>query len=355
MGSGKSLSFMMKGRFSECRSTLKAFITASGSYLPERVISNEEIAPRLGLTPEQIFESSGIRRRRWAEPGTRTSTLATHALRRALHDAALHADAIDFLLVGTMTPDRLIPGVAPAVQKQLGLPHIPSLDIRATCCNMLYGMEVARCLVRAHVTRNVALGFADIQSAWLDMSHASGTTSMLFGDGASAILISSSEARGSLEIIDIFLRTDGSYVDDLGVRCPGTEFGNGLGGVWVQSSDYWPRMNGQKVLLRASRSMAAACRALLQRNAVSEHDIAWIVPHQANAHVMKQLLRALGLSRYPERLVSVIEEYGNTSSASMGIALDHLRKYGSLKRGDYVLFPAFGAGFTWGAALCKAT
>jgi 3-oxoacyl-[acyl-carrier-protein] synthase-3 len=334
---------------------LKAFITASGSCLPERVVSNEEIAALLGLSAEQIFDSSGIRYRRWVEPGTRTSTLAAHALRRALSAGQVHADAVDFLIMGTMTPDRLIPGSAPAIQKQAALPHIPCLDIRATCCNMLYGMEVARSLVRSHAARNVALCFADIQSAWLDMSHAAGTTSMLFGDGASAIVVSGADTKGSLEIVDILLRTDGSYVDDLGVRSPGTEFGSGVNGSWAVGADYLPRMNGTRVLMRASRSMAAACRALLQRNEVTEQEVAWIVPHQANAHVMKQVLRALGLWRHPERLVSVIEDYGNTSSASMGLALDHLRRSGRVKRGDYVLFPGFGAGFTWGAALCKAT
>jgi 3-oxoacyl-[acyl-carrier-protein] synthase-3 len=334
---------------------LKAFITASGSYLPERVVSNEEIAPRLGLTPAQIFESSGIRNRRWADPGTRTSTMAAQALRRAMSSASLHADDIDFLIMGTMTPDRHIPGSAPAVQKQLGMPHIPCLDIRAACCNALYGLELARSLVRTHAARNVALCFADIQSVWLEMSANAGTTSMLFGDGASAMVVSGTDSAGGFEIMDVLLRTDGSYVDDLGVRCPGTEFGNGLNGNWASSHEYLPRMNGQKVLLRASRSMAAACRALLQRNGVTEHEISWVVPHQANAHVMRQLMRALGLLRHSDRLVSVIEESGNTSSASMGIALDHLRASRKVRRGDYVLLPAFGAGFTWGAALCKAT
>lgn len=335
---------------------MKAFITASGSYLPERVVSNEEIAPRLGLTSAQIFESSGIRNRRWAEPGTRTSTLAAQALRRAMSSASVHADNIDFLIMGTMTPDRHIPGSAPAVQKQMGLPHIPCLDIRAACCNALYGLELARSLVRTHAARNVALCFADIQSAWLEMSPNAGTTSMLFGDGASSMIVSATDATtGALEIVDVLLRTDGSYVDDLGVRSPGTEFGNGLNGNWAGKQEYLPRMNGQRVLLRASRSMAAACRTLLQRNGVTEHEISWIVPHQANGHVMRQLMRALGLSRHSERLISVIEDSGNTSSASMGIALDHLRTCRKVKRGDYILLPAFGAGFTWGAALCKAT
>lgn len=315
---------------------------------------NDEIAGRLGLTSDQIFKSSGIRRRRWVAPGTKTSTLASAALRCALANAALRPEDVDLLLLGTMTPDRFIPGSAPAVQKELGLPAIGCLDIHAACCNAVYGLQLARSMVMAGTAANVALCFAEVQSAWLDISGPAGTTSMLFGDGASAVVVSGRESRGALQVIDVLLRTDGSFVDDLGVRCPGTEFGNRLHGNWAPHADFLPRMNGQKVLMRASRSMATACRVLLQGHDLTPQEIAWVVPHQANLNVMRQLMRALGISRHPERLVSVIEDSGNTSSASMGIALDVLRRSGRIRRGDYVLMPAFGAGFTWGAALCRA-
>ncbi|HET8666390.1 MAG TPA: ketoacyl-ACP synthase III, partial [Terriglobales bacterium] len=258
-------------------------------------------------------------------------------------------------MLGTTTPDRFIPGTAPAVQKELGLPHIACLDIRASCCNMLYALQLARSMVAAGTANVVALCFAEIQSVWLDMSRRAGTTSMLFGDGASSLIVSAHEGKQhSLQVLDVLLRTDGTFVDDLGVRSPGTEFGNNLNDNWAKAADYVPRMNGQKVLMRASRNMAAACRALLERNNLAVHDVAWIVPHQANYNVMKQLVRALGLLRHLDRLVSVIEEYGNTSSASMGIALDALRKSDKIRRGDYILLPAFGAGFSWGAGLCRA-
>lgn len=333
---------------------MRAFITGSGAYLPERVVPNDEVAHRLGLTPAKIYDSSGIKRRRWVAPGTKTSTLASIALQCALANAGLQPDDVDFLLLGTTTPDRFIPGTAPAVQKEIGLTPIACLDIHAACCNAIYGLQLARSMVMAGTSGNVALCFAEIQSAWLDIAPAAGTTSMLFGDGASAFVVSGRESKGALQIIDVLLRTDGTFVDDLGVRCPGTEFGNRLNGNWAQHSDFLPRMNGQKVLLRASRSMAAACRVLLQRQELTAQEIAWVVPHQANLNVMRQLMRALGLTRHPERLISVIEESGNTSSASMGIALDVLRRSGRIRRGDYVLMPAFGAGFSWGAALCRA-
>ncbi len=333
---------------------MKAFITGSGLHVPERVVSNAEIGAVLELEPERMYASSGIRRRRWAELGTRTSSLAAAALCRALDDAGLGAHELEYLLLGTMTPDRPIPGTAPAVQKALELLAIPALDLRASCCNMLYGLQLARSLVLSGTARHVALAFAEIQSPWLDMRPASGTTSMLFGDGASALIVSATEhrSRPSLQVLDVLLRTDGSYADALGIGAPGTEFG--CQREQVEEKHWLPHMDGQTVLLRAARWMANACRALLERNHLAPHDVRWIVPHQANENVMRHLLRALGMLRHADRMVSIMEEYGNTSSASMGMALDVLRRSGKVHKGDYLLLPAFAAGFTWGAALCRA-
>jgi 3-oxoacyl-[acyl-carrier-protein] synthase-3 len=334
---------------------VKAFIRSSGQHLPEQVVTNEELAGRLGLEPEQIFKFSGIRRRRWAAPGTTTSSLAAAALKLALEDAQLAEGDVDYLLFGTMTPDRFIPGSAPAVQKSLGLGEIPCLDIRATCCNALYGLQVARALVSSGAARNVAVCLAEIQSAWLDLAPAAGTTSMLFGDGASALLVSAEETEGSLEILDILLATDGQFVDDLGVRCPGTEYGTTHShDVSEHGADYNARMVGQSVILHASRKMASACLSLLERNGRTIGDVRWVVPHQANANLLAQVARSLRFPTEGGGVVSVLEDFGNTSSASMGIALDTLRRSGRIERGDYLLLPAFGAGFTWGAGLCRA-
>jgi 3-oxoacyl-[acyl-carrier-protein] synthase III len=333
----------------------KAFITGTGKFLPERLVSNEEIAERLGLQPEQIFKSSGIRRRRWAEPGTTTSSLAAQALARAIEDAGLGAEDLDYLLFGTMTPDRFIPGSSPSVQKALGLREIPCLDIRATCCNALYGLQVAKALVTSGLARRVAVCLAEIQSAWLDLSPQSGTISMLFGDGASAFIVSDEAQTGALEILDVHLATDGSFVDDLGVRCPGTEFGTtGAHSASENAADYRARMNGQSVILQASRKIVAACQTVLERNSLTASDVRWMVPHQANANLLAQVARGLRFPTDKEGVVSVLEDTGNTSSASMGIALDSLRRQERIRVEDYILLPAFGAGFTWGAGLCRA-
>lgn len=334
---------------------MKAYIVGSGALLPERVVANDELAVRLGLDPERIFKSSGIRRRRWADPGTRTSALAAGALRLALDEAQLSAAEIDYLLLGTMTPDRFIPGSAPAVQRAVKLREIPCVDIRAACCNALYALQIAKALASGGVARHVAICLAEIQSPFLELSPAAGTLSMLFGDGAAALIVSAEPRAGALEIIDVYLATDGGYVDDLGIRAPGTEFGRMSAHTLTEfAADYTPHMNGQAVILQASRRIIAACRALLDRNRLSPEDIRWLVPHQANANLLSQIARGLNLCVPECEVVSVLEETGNTSSASMGIALDTLRSSGRIGAGDYLLLPAFAAGFTWGAGLCRA-
>jgi 3-oxoacyl-[acyl-carrier-protein] synthase-3 len=342
---------------------VKPSITGSGSCLPAGVITNEEIAPRLGLDPEQIFKSSGIRRRRWVEAGVKTSSLGAEALGLAIADAVLAPGEIDYLLFGTMTPDRFIPGSASAVQSALGLSEIPCLDIRAACCNGLYGLQLARALVASGTAKHVAICLAEVQSRFLDISPEAGTLSMLFGDGASALIVSGerseslapARAESNLEIVDVFLGTEGKYVDDLGIRGPGSEFGTANTHPFTKNpADFAPRMVGQSVILHASRRMVAACRHILDRNQLSANDIQWIVPHQANANLLAQVARGLGLAAGDPRVISVLEDSGNTSSASMGIALDSLRRSEKIKSGDFLLMPAFAAGFTWGAALCRA-
>lgn len=321
---------------------MTAFINATGSYLPQRVVTNDELAVCLQIEPAQIVKSSGIRERRWANDSETTSTLAVNALNSALDHANISRAELDYLIFGTMTPDRFIPGTAPAVQSLLALPEIPCLDIRAACCNTLYGLQLARALITSGVSQKLALCFAEVQSRFIDLSPAAATTSMLFGDGAASLIITSDPGEGALEIIDVYLATDGKYVDDLGIRSPGAEFGPG--------GDLFPRMVGQSVILQASRRMLAACKTVLQRNELTMDQVSFVVPHQANANLMAQLARGLGVDG--SKVISVIERTGNTSSASMGIALDELMR--SERKAGYILMPAFAAGFTWGAALLKS-
>jgi 3-oxoacyl-[acyl-carrier-protein] synthase-3 len=322
---------------------MSAFITAIGSHLPDNVVTNNSLADKLGLSPDQIFKSSGIRERRWASRGQTTSSLAADAF----HNTGAAGDEIDYLIFGSMTPDRFIPGSAPALQSLSGMREIPCLDIRAACCNTLYGLQLAQALVKSSVAENVALCLAEVQSVFLNLSPAAGPVSMLFGDGAAALVVSSKGEVGALEIVDVHLATNGKYVDDLGIRSPGSEFGT-----FGESQDFEPRMNGQSVILQASRKMVSACQHVLQRNSLTIDDVSWVVPHQANANLLAQVARGIGL-KDANKVISTIEHTGNTSSASMGIALDQLMKSGELRSGDFILLPAFAAGFTWGAGLVR--
>jgi len=329
-----------------------AYVIASGSALPDRIVTNDELAPQLGLASEQIVKSSGIKERRWAEPGSPTSKLAAEALSKAIEESAITADKIDYLILGTMTPDRFVPGIAPSVQKEVGLRDIPCLDIRAACCNTLYGLQIAKSLITSKAVKNVALAFAEIQSAFLDVSSRSGTTSMLFGDGAAALIVSEEKTSNALEIIDVRIATDGSYVDDLGIRCPGSQFGREQSA--ENAADFLPRMKGQSVILNAARKLVEASLGVLQRNGLTATDVSWIVPHQANANLLTQVMKSLHINPQSDILISILEKTGNTSSASMGLALDSLRRSNRIRSGDLLLLPAFGAGFMWGAALCRA-
>jgi len=329
-----------------------AYVIASGSALPDRIVTNDELAPQLGLASEQIVKSSGIKERRWAEPGSPTSKLAAEALSKAIEESAITADEIDYLILGTMTPDRFVPGIAPSVQKEVGLRDIPCLDIRAACCNTLYGLQIAKSLITSKAVKNVALAFAEIQSAFLDVSSRSGTTSMLFGDGAAALIVSEEKTSNALEIIDVRIATDGSYVDDLGIRCPGSQFGREQSA--ENAADFLPRMKGQSVILNAARKLVEASLGVLQRNGLTATDVSWIVPHQANANLLTQVMKSLHINPQSDILISILEKTGNTSSASMGLALDSLRRSNRIRSGDLLLLPAFGAGFMWGAALCRA-
>jgi 3-oxoacyl-[acyl-carrier-protein] synthase III len=331
---------------------MEAYIVGSGMYLPQKVVSNEDIAKTLGLESDVIFKQSGIRHRRWASSNETTSDLASAALSLAIKDAMLAPEDIDYLLFGTMTPDRFIPGSASAVQKKVGLREIPCLDIRATCCNALYGLQIAHALIKSGIANTVAVCLSEIQSKWLDLSPESGTISMLFGDGASALIVSSKQNEFSLQILDILSATDGNYIDDLGIRSPGSEFSVTTSNSSTLESDFKPRMNGRSVILQASRKITEICQTVLERNYFTVNDVRWLVPHQANSNLLSLIARNLNFPA--ENVISVLKDYGNTSSASMGIALDYLRHSNQIQTSDLILLPAFGAGFTWGAGLLRA-
>jgi 3-oxoacyl-[acyl-carrier-protein] synthase III len=337
---------------------MSAWIVGTGSAVPERVIANEALGRVLGIEASRIEAASGIRERRWVSHDETASGLAVRAVVAALESARVSADEVDYLVGGTLSPDYHVPGIAPLVQRAIpGIARIPALDVRVGCAAILYELQLARALVEAGAAHSVVCFGAEAQSKGLDLDPRSAETSMLFGDGAGALVVVGERGRDpdrrALAIVDTLVETDGEYAEALCVRAPGTA----NGARWIDegllaANAHLPHMDGRAVILHAVRRLGEATRAILRRNGLTIGDVDLVVPHQANGNLLEALASRLGLDR--ERVVTNVARLGNTSGASAFIALDQAWREERLRREATVLVLAFGAGFTWGAALCRA-
>jgi 3-oxoacyl-[acyl-carrier-protein] synthase-3 len=334
-------------------------MTGYGAALPDRVVTNAELAPLLGVTPGWIEANSGIRERRWVPAHQATSDLAVAAVRDALSDAGTSAEQVDYLIGCTLSPDYQVPGIAPLVQRKLdGCRNVPAIDLRAGCAGILYSLQLARTLIESQTAHTVVCFGAEAQSKGLDLQPRSPELSMLFGDGAGAVVVSreakpTDQARKRLvRIDDILVETDGRFAEDLIVRAPGTA----NGARWFDAEQlatglHYGSMQGRSVILQAVRKLADAAIRISERNGIPLDEIDVVIPHQANANLLRSLAKKLSISE--ERIVSNVERFGNTSSASAFLALWQASRERRFHVGSYALILAFGAGFTWGAALCR--
>jgi 3-oxoacyl-[acyl-carrier-protein] synthase III len=338
---------------------VSCFIKGYGSELPQRVVTNAEIAPMLGVTPDWIEANSGIRERRWVDADQATSDLAVAAVRDALNDAGFRAEDVDYLIGCTLSPDYQTPGIAPIVQRKLeGCRYVPAIDLRAGCAAILYGLQLARGLIESQAASTVVCFGAEAQSKGLDLHPRSADLSMLFGDGAGAVVLSGdAKLRDKpreyrVRVDDILIESDGSFAEDLIVRAPGTANGpRWLDESHIDARMHYGSMQGRNVILQAVRRLSNAADRILIRNGLSLDQVDLVIPHQANANLLAALSRKLCIGA--ERVVMNVDRLGNTSGASAFLALWQAHREGRLQRGKRVLILAFGAGFTWGAALCS--
>ncbi len=327
---------------------MSCYLTASGAFLPERIVTNAELAPLLGVAPEWIEMNSGIRERRWVAPHQSASDLATEAVRNSLQNSEINAGEIDYLIGGTLSPDFQIPGITPLVQRKLiGCRMIPTLDIRAGCASILYSLQLAQGLIAAKAAKNVCCFGAEAQSKGLDLNPRSAEISMLFGDGAGAMMVSDQPCdEMSLRLHDVLIETDGNFAEDLYLRAPGTA----NGARWLDcESQIFPQMNGRTVILHAVRKLTEAAQLILERNGLSLEELDLIIPHQANLNLLRTLGKKLAVDE--SKVFSNVDRYGNTSGASVFIAFSEAQEQIKLIPKAKILILAFGAGFTWGAAL----
>jgi 3-oxoacyl-[acyl-carrier-protein] synthase-3 len=325
-------------------------ITGIGFHVPPRAVTNDDLSRLMDTSDAWIVERTGIRERRFVEPGTGTTALAVEAARRAIADAGRRVEDVDHIVFATTTPDYFFPGCGVLLQEELGLPTIGALDVRDQCTGFVYALAVADAFVRIGAYRCVLVVGAEVQSTGLDLSTAGRDMAVLFGDGAGAVLVepSDDDQRG---ILGWKLHGEGRHARELWAEAPGAIVPGRVTAEILAAGGHFPRMNGRQVFKHATTRFPEVIREVLDATGHTLDEVALIVPHQANRRIGDAVAERLGVS--PDKVFQNIDRYGNTTAASVPIALTEARDQGRVKPGDLVVLAAFGSGFTWGATLLR--
>jgi len=321
---------------------IRSVIAGCGGYLPERVMTNAELARIVDTSDEWIVERSGIRQRHIAAEGEKTSDLATKAAARALANAGVAAADVDLIVLATATPDETFPASACRVQSNLGMTGGFAFDVQAVCSGFIYALATADNFIKAGQARNALVIGAETFSRILDWTDR--TTCVLFGDGAGAVLLQAQEGQGTNAdrgILTTHLHSDGRHHDLLYVD----------GGPSSTKTVGHLRMAGKEVFRHAVTNLAQVVGEALEATGLTQADIDWLVPHQANKRILDGTARKLNIA--PERVVVTVDRHGNTSAASVPLALCEAAGDGRIQPGQIVLMEAMGGGFTWGSALAR--
>ncbi len=321
---------------------IRARVIGCGAVLPSNIVTNEDLAARANTSDEWIRERTGIRQRHIAVDGEKTSDLALGAAQRALTDAGIAVGALDMIICATTTPDETFPATATVVQSRLGMTRGAAFDVQAVCSGFIYGLAVADSLIRTGSARTILMIGAETMSRLMDWNDR--TTCVLFGDGAGAVVLQAYDGKGDNSdqgVLNTKLFSDGRLHDLLYVD----------GGVSSTQTTGKLRMQGKEVFKHAVTNISAAVNASAQAAGIPISAIDWFVPHQANQRILDGTARKLGID--PAKVISTVALHGNTSAASVPLALVTAVGDGRIKRGDLVLLEAMGGGFTWGAALLR--
>ena len=321
--------------------TRRSVVTGVGHYLPERVVPNSEFEATLDTTDEWIRTRSGIERRHFAAEGETTSDLASHAARAALEDAGVAVDEIDTIIVATSTADLTFPSAATMVQAALGMTRGFAFDVQAVCAGFVYALANANAMIVSGQAERILVIGAETFSRIMDWTDRS--TCVLFGDGAGALVLEARDGDGTSAdrgILSVDLHSDGRFKDLLYVD----------GGVSTQSTGYL-RMQGNQVFRHAVEKLADSAEAALAKAGIASDEVDWIVPHQANIRIIKGTARKMGLSM--DKVVVTVEDHGNTSAASIPLALSVGKQRGQIKQGDLIVTEGIGGGLAWGAVVLR--
>jgi 3-oxoacyl-[acyl-carrier-protein] synthase-3 len=320
-----------------------------GHHVPERVVTNDDLSQWMETSDEWIRERTGIQERRWVDEGTSGTELAAMAARQAIDRAGIEAGEIDMIIYATLNPDFTFPGNGPLLQHALGLDCIGAMDIRNQCTGFIYGVAAADGFIRAGTARTVLVVGAEIHSTGLDISTRGRDLAVLFGDGAGAAVLQATEDdRGVLASI---LHCQGEFARELWCEVPTALVQGRWTDEMIAAGRHFPYMNGRNVFKHATRRFCEAIREVLDKGGVSAEQVSLVIPHQANQRITDMVAR---LMKFPsQKVYSNIHRYGNTTAASIPIALSEAAAEGRIQRGELLVLVAFGSGFTWGANLIR--
>ena len=342
-------------------------IAGLGYYVPEKVVTNHDLAKVMDTTDEWIQERTGIVERRYADKHKETtSTMGVKAAEKAIEDAGITNKEVDFIIFATLSPDYYFPGSGVLLQRAMGMQGIGALDIRNQCSGFIYGLSVADQFVKGGMYKNVLVVGAEYHSVGLDYSTRGRNVTVIFGDGAGAVVVQ--PAEGDSKILSTHLHADGTNAEVLSYINPGSHAGVHLGtekygypeqeygGAFLtekmwKEEDLFPHMEGPTVFKFAVKKFPEVIMEALNKNGFKPQDIDMLIPHQANLRISQFVQKILGLS--DDQVFNNIQKFGNTTAASIPIALSEARDLGKIKSGDLVCLAAFGSGFTWGSALIR--
>jgi len=318
-------------------------IIGTGSHLPQKVVTNKDLEKILDTSDQWIRERTGIRERRISSDEEPTTVLAEHACRKALETAEVDPGEIDLLVMGTTTPDLIFPSSACLIQKKLGLPDCGAMDVNAACSGFMYALSIADKFIRCGDAKKVLVCGAETLSEMINWNKRD--TAVLFGDGAGAVVL---EASGEPGILSTHIHANGNHADLLNTA---VGVSRGFKGLENNDGKVELLMKGNEVFKVAVRTLGRIVDETLSANNMDKSELDWLIPHQANLRIIAATARKLDMDM--DRVVITVDRHGNTSSASVPLALDEAIRDGRIKRGDMLLLEAFGGGFTWGSALIK--
>lgn len=326
-------------------------IAGIGKYLPERIVTNKDLEKIMDTSDEWIQERTGIKERRYAKPGVETpSWMGAKAAEQALERAGLTNQDVDFIIFATLSPDYDFPGSGCPMQVHMDIPGIGALDVRNQCSGFVYGLTVADQFIKTGMYKTIVVVGAEVQSTGLNMTTEGRDTAVIFGDGAGAVVVTATEEKNK-GILSSNIHADGRYATELFLEEPGSIKPKRINQEMIESGSAYPYMNGKFVFKHAITKFPAAINETLEATGFTLDDVDLLIPHQANKRITEAIQNRLNLP--DEKVFSNIQNYGNTTAASIPIALCEAWEKGLIKEGSLVCLAAFGSGFTWGANLIR--